>query len=145
MYNCEKQIPSGTSLRACTFVPNVQWGGHNRPSGSRCRRFGRDPCSVSRVAKALKLFWPWAHSSQIPGFPQHPRGSFFCIPYIRARTHDLDANRAFMIVVEGTRFFPSPLAKRTTVRPCRPHQQSSPLAAAAAAAACNSMRVWLLM
>ena len=31
-------------------------GGTIRPLGSRCRRFGRDPCSVSRVASLLNFF-----------------------------------------------------------------------------------------
>ena len=31
-----------------------------RPLGSRCRRFGRDPCSVPRVASPLNLY-TWYH------------------------------------------------------------------------------------
>ena len=48
-------------LRAHLFVlaPLSQTSdevGTIRPSGSRCRKFGRDPCSVSRVASHLNLF-----------------------------------------------------------------------------------------
>ena len=33
MYICYFFFPSGTSLRARTFVPNVGWGGHNSTVG----------------------------------------------------------------------------------------------------------------
>ena len=85
---------SGISLRARILVRNVGWGGTIRPSRSRCRRFWRDSCSVSRVASIFN-FWPWTHLRQIHGFPQHPRGLIFCIPYPRVGTYDLDANRVF--------------------------------------------------
>ena len=48
-------------LRAHLFVSAPLSGtsggvGTIRPSGSRCRRFGRDPCNVSRVASLLNFF-----------------------------------------------------------------------------------------
>ena len=42
-----------------------------RTLGSRCPRFGRDPCSVSRVAKALVTFLALGIFKADPGFP-HP-------------------------------------------------------------------------
>ena len=30
-------------------------------------------CACVARGKPSKLFWPWAHLRQIPGFPQHPR------------------------------------------------------------------------
>ena len=87
---------SATSLRRRTFIGNVKGVGHSttRSLRSRWRRFGRDPCSVSRVASLLKLFWRLAYLRQIPGFPQHPAScartkgvpffysiiSFACVP-----------------------------------------------------------------
>ena len=42
--------------------------------------------SVQCVArgKPFKLFWPWAHLRQIPGFPQHPRGDWVSASLIPA-------------------------------------------------------------
>ena len=85
MYNCDSFPPSGTSLRARTFVPIVGWGGHNSTVGLTLPEvWSRSVQCVAR-GKRLKLFWPWAHLRQIPGFPQHPRGLGFCIPYPRIR------------------------------------------------------------
>ena len=44
------------NLRCYTPLPLAAGGmGTIRPLGSRCRRFGREPCSVSRVASLCKL------------------------------------------------------------------------------------------
>ena len=56
MYNCNFFF-----IRALRFVlvpfPQTSDGvGTIRPSGSRCQRFGRDPCNVSRVASFLNFF-----------------------------------------------------------------------------------------
>ena len=64
-------------------------------------RFGRDPCSVSRVASFCK-FLPGGMDKTIPGFP-HPLSPGF--PHhlssrealLFLRTQDLDANRVFLL------------------------------------------------
>ena len=85
MYNCVS-FSSGTSLRARTFVPNVGWGGHNPTIGVMLPQvWARSVQCVTR-GKPFELFWPWAHLRQPSGFPQHPRGLGFCIPYPRVRT-----------------------------------------------------------
>ena len=66
-YNCHFFF-----LRAYLFVlaplsEKSDGVGTIRPSRSRCRRFGRDPCSVSRVASIKNVFWPWAHLRQTAG------------------------------------------------------------------------------
>ena len=43
-----------------------------RPSGSRCRRFGRDPCSVSRVASLLNFFGLGYTLGKSPGSATSP-------------------------------------------------------------------------
>ena len=86
MYKCDFFF-----LRAHLFVlaPLSQTSGGVGtilPSGSRCRRFERDPCRCVARGKPFELFWPWVHLRQIPGFPQNPRGMGFCIPYPRTCT-----------------------------------------------------------
>ena len=84
MYNCDFFFPSGASLRVCTFVPNVGWGGHNLTVGlTLLEVWARSVQCVAR-GKPFKLFWPWAHLRQIPGFPQHPRGDWVSASLISA-------------------------------------------------------------
>ena len=115
-------FPSGTSLRARTFVPDVGWGGHNSTVGLTLPEVWARSVECVTRGKPFKLFWPWAHSSQIPGFPQHPRGRVF-------------------LLVEGTRRRISLFLHRAPRFDPAAQQQSSPLAAAA----CNSLGVWLLL
>ena len=50
MYNCHFFLVR-VHLSVLALLSETSDGvGTIRPSGSRCRRFGRDPCSVSRVA-----------------------------------------------------------------------------------------------
>ena len=56
MNNYDFFFPSGTYLRARTFVQNVGWGGHNSTVGLTLPEVGRDPSSVSRVANLSNLF-----------------------------------------------------------------------------------------
>ena len=58
---CMRIMVSFVVLRAYLFVlaplsETSDGVGTIRPSRSRCRRFGRDPCSVSRVASLLNVF-----------------------------------------------------------------------------------------
>ena len=111
---------SGTSLRARAFVRNAGWGEHNSTFGITLPEvWARSVHCVAR-GKPSKLFWPWAHLRQIPGFSQHPRGLGFArrgYTYISLFLH------------RAPRYDPTA------------QQRSSPLAAAA----CNSTRVWLLL
>ena len=131
-------FPSGTPLCGRTFVRNVRGVGTIRPSGSRCRTFGRDPCSVSRVASLFNFFGLGTLeanprvSATSPGFGfLHPPSPctyvrFGCKPGFSARrgyTH------ISLFLHRAPRYDPAY------------EQQSSPLAAAA----CNSMRVRLLL
>ena len=82
LYNCHFFFSSGISLRAYTFVRNVgwMWCGHNSTvEVTMPEVWARSVQCVAR-GKPFKLFWSWAHLRQIPGFPQHPRGSGLCIP-----------------------------------------------------------------
>ena len=57
--------------------------------GSLCSRFERGPCSVSRVASLIVFltFLAAGVDKAIAGFPQHPRGWGFRIPYPRERPY----------------------------------------------------------
>ena len=72
MYNCD----FFSNLRAHFFVLALSQtsGGVGTilPSGSRCWRFGRDPCSVSRVASLLNFFGLVHTSGKSPGFRNIP-------------------------------------------------------------------------
>ena len=81
-----KKKSSGISLRARTLVRNVAWGGHNSTVEVTMPDVWAQSVQCVARGKTFKLFWPWAHLRQIPGFPQHPRGLGFCIPYPRVRT-----------------------------------------------------------
>ena len=108
-----------------------------RPTRSRCRRFGRDPCSVSRVASLYFLFalgMDKANSrvsatSPGIGYP-HPLS-----PCTHVR---IGCKPGFS--AGGYRCISLFLHRAPRYDPAA-QQQSSPLAAAA----CNSMRVWLLL
>ena len=55
---CDFFFPSGTSLRARTFVLNVGWGGHNSTVGLTLPEvWARSVQCVAR-GKPFKLFWP---------------------------------------------------------------------------------------
>ena len=106
-----------------------------RPSGSRCQRFGRDPCSVSCVASLLKFLGLGHIQGNSPGFRNIP-GDWPLSPrtyVIFGCTPDFSALRGYtfhsLFLHTGPRYDPAA------------QQQSSPLAAAA----CNSMRLWLLL
>ena len=93
---------SGASLCARTFARKVGWGGHSSTAEVALPEvWARSVLCVAR-GKPFELVLPWTHLRQIPGFPQHPRGLGFRIPY--PCVQDLDANRVFH--VEGTRTFP---------------------------------------
>ena len=84
---CIRIIVIFFSLRAHLFVltplSETSGGvGTIRPSGSRCRRFGRDPCSVSRVASLLDFSGLGHTQGKSPGFRNIPRdwGSVSPIP-----------------------------------------------------------------
>ena len=131
-------------LRTYLFVlaplsETSNWVGTTRPSSSRCRTFGRDPCSVSRVASLLIFFGLLGTleantraSATSPGIgflhPLFPRTHvrFGCKPGFSAR--------------RGSTFISLYLHRAPRYDPAA-QQQSSPLAAAA----CNSVRVWLLL
>ena len=49
-------FPFGHISSCSHFCPTSGGVGTIRPSGSRCWRFGRDPCSVLRVASLLNFF-----------------------------------------------------------------------------------------
>ena len=89
-----------------------------RPLGSRCRRFGRDPCSLSRVASLFNVFWPWAHLRQNPGFPQHPRGDWVSASPIPVYACKIWMQTGFLSLRVHVRF--PILAQSTTLRSCRP-------------------------
>ena len=131
-----------------------------RPSGSCCRRFGRVPCRVSRVASLLSFFYlgheqgkspglrkiprdgvsasprDWASASPGDWVYASPRGLGFRIPNPRVRTQDLDANKPGFSATRGYAHISLFLQGAPRYDPAA-QQQSSPVAAAA----CNSMRV----
>ena len=72
MYNCVVFFPSGTSLRARTFVPNVGWGGHNSTVGLTLLEVWARAVQCVARGEPFKLFGPWAHLRQIPGFRNIP-------------------------------------------------------------------------
>ena len=108
-----------------------------RPLGSRCRRFGRDPRSVSRVASLLNIFGL--------GYKANPRvsatspGMVFLHP-LSPCTH---VRFGFKPGFSARRWYTyiSLLLHRATRYDPAAQQPSRPLAAAA----CNSIRVWLLL
>ena len=158
MYNCEFFFPSGTSLCARTFIRNVRWGGHNSTVGVTLPEvWARSVQCVAR-GKPFRLFGPWAYLRQIPGFPQHPRGWCFRIPrglgfphpsgnWVSASPFPVYARKIWMQTVFFARrgytyIYISLFLHRAPRYDPAAQQQSSPLAAVAA---CNSMRVWLLL
>ena len=138
---------SGTPLRARTFIRNVRWGGHNSTVGvTLLEVWARSVQCVAR-GKPFKLFWPWAYLRHIPVFPQHPRGWCFRIPPGIGLSHPLSPCthvrfrcKPGLSAWRGYTYIPLFLHRASRYDPAA-QQQSSPLAAAA----CNSMRVWLLL
>ena len=133
------------SLRAHLFVfaPLSQTSGGVgtiRPSGSRCWRFGRDPCSVSRVASLLNFFGLGHTQGKSPGFRNMPAGIGFLHP-LSPRTHVNFFMQTRLFCFRRGYTFLSPFLHRAPRYDPAAQQQSSPLAAAA----CNCMRVWLLL
>ena len=140
--------PSSKTLRGVGTI---------RPLGSRCRRFGRDPCGLSRVACLLNCFGLRHGYGKSPGFRNiprddvsaSPRGLCFRISPGIEFTHPFDANRKNMCTsCARTRprgkhsffFFTSTHehshehsqhAESTTLKNCLP-----------AASAGNTVRVW---
>ena len=86
MCNCQFFYSSGTSPCARTFVRNVGWSGHNSTVEVTTPEVWARSVQLVARGKPFKLFLPWAHLRQVPGFPQHPRGLGFCILYPRVRT-----------------------------------------------------------
>ena len=139
MYNCDF-----FSLRAHLFVlaslSETSGGlGTIRPSGSRCRRFGRDPCSVSRVASLLNFFGLGHTSGKSPGFRNIP-GDWVSAYLIPAYARKIWMQTRLFCSRGGYTFISLFLHRAPRYDPAA-QQQSSPLAAAA----CNCMRVWLLL
>ena len=98
--------------------------------------------SVQCVArgKPFKLFWPWAHLRQIPGFPQHPPGDWVSASLIPAYARKIWMQTRLFCSRRGYTFISLFLYRAPRYDPAA-QQRSSPLAAVA----CNCMRVWLLL
>ena len=92
---------SGTRFEMAPLSETLGGVGTIRPLGSRCGRFGRDPCSVSRVASLLIFVGLGMDTANLrvsttsPGivFPRppgyqvsvSPRGLGLCIPLMQAQ------------------------------------------------------------
>ena len=106
-----------------------------RPSRFRCRRFGRDSCSASRVASLFNILGLGYTRGKSPGFRKIP-GVHPLPPCTHVRfgcKPDFSARRGYTYI--------SLFLHRPPRYDPAAQQQSSPLAAAA----CNSMPLWLLL
>ena len=140
MYNCDFFSCSRAFFRVRTFVPNVGWGGHNSTVGlTLLDSWARSVQCVAR-GKPFELFRPWAHLRQIPGFPQHPRGDRVSASLIPAYARKIWMQTRLFCSRRGYTFLSLFLHRALRYDPAA-QQQSSPLAAAA----CNCMRLWLLL
>ena len=93
-----------------------------RPSGSRCRRFGRDSCSVSRVVSHLNFFGLGHTQGKSPGFRNIP-GDWVSASPIPVYARKIWMQTAFFCSWRVTRHtwahFPI-FAQSTPLRSCRP-------------------------
>ena len=63
MYICDFFFPSGTSLRARTFVPNVGWCGHNSTVGlTLLEVWARSVLCVAHGKPSLLNFFGLGHT-----------------------------------------------------------------------------------
>ena len=139
-YNCVFFFPSGASLRVRTFVPNVGWGGHNSTVGLTLLEVWAQSVQCVARGKPFKLFWPWAHLRQIPGFLQHPRGDWVSASLIPAYERKIWMQTRLFCSRRGYTFLSLFFHRAPRYDPAA-QQQPRPLAAAA----CNCVRVWLLL
>ena len=135
----------GTSLRARTFVPNVGWGGHTSTVGLMLPEVRARSVQCVARGKPFKLFWPWAHvkayprvSATSPGFRNIP-GDWVSAYPIPVHACKIWMQTGFSAHRGDTHI--SLFLHRAPRDDPVYQQQSSP----EAAAACNSMRVRLLL
>ena len=88
-----------------------------RPLGSRCRRFGRDPCSMSRVASLLNFFGLGHGKGESPGFRNTPGDGESAFP-VPLYAYNIWMQTGFFCWVVRARFLI--FVQSTTLRFCRP-------------------------
>ena len=133
MCKCHFFFYSGAPLRARTFTRTSDGVGTTRPMRSRCRRFGRDPCSVSRVA-CLLHFLAWGTDKANP---------WGCRDGVAASPIPVYARKNWMQIgfsARGYTYISLFLHRAPGYDPAAQQQSSPP-----AATAYNSSRVWLLL
>ena len=113
-------FPSGASLRVRTFCPKRRVGWHNSTVGlTLLEVWARSVLCVAR-GKSFKLFWPWVHLRQIPGFPQHPRGDWVSASLIPAYARQISMQTRLFCSCQRVHVSFPLFSQSTTLRCCRP-------------------------
>ena len=139
MNNCDLFSPSGTSLRVRTIVPDVGWVGHNSTVGLTLLEVWAQSVQCVSRGKPFKLFGLGHTYGKSLGFRNIP-GDWVSASLIPAYARKIWMQTRIFCSRRGYTFLSLFLHRAPRYDPAA-QQQSSPLAAAA----CNCMRVWLLL